>query len=81
MAGTRETAQNGYACRDFRIKAKLTVDQAAALADISAPHLRNIEHEHRSASDVHLERLAEIYDVRVNSLRRQPVSQRTAVPA
>lgn len=81
MSTTRETAQNGFACRDFRIKAKLTVDEAAVRIDISAPHLRNIEHEHRSANDVHLERMAEIYDCQVNSLRRQPVSRRVAVPA
>jgi transcriptional regulator with XRE-family HTH domain len=79
VAQNQQVAQNGSACRDFRLKAKLSVDEAARAIDVTAPHLRNIENEHRSASDLHLERLADLYAIRVNSLRRVPVSQRMPV--
>lgn len=77
----RPVAQNGAACREFRLKADMSVPEAAARAGMSAPHLRNIEHQHRSASDVHLERLAAIYGCRSNSLRREPVGRALAVTA
>ena len=66
----RTPPQNGFAIRDFRIKAGLTIDELAARANISAPHQRNIENELRPASAVHLHRLAEILGVRAASLVR-----------
>lgn len=66
------TAQNGFAVRDFRIKAQLTPDELAQRVGISTPHLRNIENEHKSASDVDLEKIATACECRVQSLRRIP---------
>ena len=78
MTTKAPTAQNGFAVRDFRIKAKLTPDELAQRVGISTPHLRNIENEHKSASDVDLEKIAEVCDVRVQSLRRTSRAQAPA---
>jgi len=63
---------NGFAIRDFRIKAGLSVDELANRTLISAPHIRNIENEHREPSPVHLHKIAEVLGVRVMSLIRDP---------
>lgn len=81
MTQRTTTAQNGFALRDFRCMRGLTVDELARAVRISAPHLRNLEHEHRSASDEHLNRIAHVLDVRVASLRRQSVADRQEVSA
>lgn len=65
-----QTAHNGFAIRDFRIMRGLSVDDLAQAIDVSAPHLRNLENEHRDASDEHLNRIAHVLDIRVASLRR-----------
>lgn len=65
-----QTRHNGFAIRDFRLTRGMTVDDLAKQTDISAPHLRNIENEHRDASDEHLNRIARVLDVRVAALRR-----------
>jgi transcriptional regulator with XRE-family HTH domain len=63
---------NGFAIRDFRIKAGLSVDELAQRTCISAPHIRNIEHEHREPNPVHLHKIAEVLGVRAASLVRDP---------
>lgn len=63
---------NGFAIRDFRIKAGLTVDELAQRTIISAPHIRNIENEHREPSPVHLHKIADVLGVRAASLVRDP---------
>ena len=44
--------QNGYAIRAFREKAGLSVQWLADAVNVSAPHIRNIENEHRNASNI-----------------------------
>lgn len=63
---------NGFAVRDFRIKAGLTPDELAQRTLISAPHIRNIENENREPSQLHLHKIAEVLGVRVTSLVRDP---------
>lgn len=75
----KQVAQNGFAIRDFRIKAKMSVDELAARVGCSAPHMRNIENEHRSASDEDLNRIADVVDCRPQSIRRQPLAVRAPV--
>jgi len=62
--------QNGYAIRAFREKAGLSVQWLADAANVSAPHLRNIENEHRNASNRHLALIARALDVPDSALRR-----------
>lgn len=63
---------NGYAIRDFRVAAKLTVDELANLLLISAPHLRNIENEHREPTPILIRKIAEKVGCRASSLVRDP---------
>lgn len=77
----RDGEQNGYALRVLRQIRGLSVGELAAAIDVSQPHLRNLEHEHRSASDEHLNRLAHVLDVNVAALRRRSVAQRQLVSA
>ena len=62
--------QNGYAIRAFREKAGLSVQWLADAAAVSAPHLRNIENEHRNVSNRHLALIARALDVPDAALRR-----------
>lgn len=66
------TRHNGFAIRDFRIKAGLTVDELAQRTVISAPHIRNIENENREPNPVHLHKIADVLGVRAASLVRDP---------
>lgn len=43
------SGQNGYAIRAIREREGLTTDELAAAAKITAPHMRNIELEHKTA--------------------------------
>lgn len=76
MTGTTriQVAQNGAAIRAIRQREGLTVDQLAskvsASLSLSAPHLRNIENEHRSASPEHLALIARHLNVPIAALRR-----------
>lgn len=63
---------NGFAVRDFRIKAGLSVDELAQRTLISAPHIRNIENENREPNSVHLHKIADVLGVRAASLVRDP---------
>lgn len=65
---------NGYAIRDFRVAAKLSVDELANLLLISAPHLRNIENEHRAPTPILLRKIAEKVGCRPASLVRDPAA-------
>lgn len=66
----RPMRHNGFAIRDFRIKAGLSMDELAQRTLISAPHIRNIENENREPNPVHLHRIAEVLGVRAASLVR-----------
>ena len=75
---------NGFAVRDFRIKAGLSVDELAQRTVISAPHIRNIENENREPNPVHLHKIADVLGVRAASLVRDPAilsGEATQVPA
>lgn len=69
---TRAPRHNGFAVRDFRFKAGLSVDELAQRTLISAPHIRNIENELREPNLVHLHKIAEVLGVRPVSLVRDP---------
>lgn len=62
--------QNGFAIRAFREHAGLSVQWLADAAGVTAPHMRNIENEHRNASATHLNLIAKALDVPVAALRR-----------
>ncbi|GAB3622552.1 hypothetical protein GCM10027418_06340 [Mariniluteicoccus endophyticus] len=66
---TRPT-QNGFAIRAFREKEGRSVQWLADQVLITAPHLRNLENEHRNASDEHLNAIARALDVPTAALRR-----------
>lgn len=63
--------QNGIAIRALRQKEGLTVDELARQIDVTAPHLRNIENELRSASETHLARIARVLDVPLAAIRNR----------
>lgn len=67
--------QNGFAVRGFREKAGLSVQALADYVGITAPHMRNIENEHRNASPAHLNLIAKACDVNVAALRRDANAQ------
>ena len=70
LMGTKQTLrQNGFAIRALRQKEGLSVDALAIAIDVTAPHLRNIENELRSASEVHLARIAKALDVPLAAIR------------
>lgn len=62
--------QNGFAIRALREKDGRSVQWLADYAGITAPHMRNIENEHRNASRAHLNLIAKALDVPVAALRR-----------
>lgn len=62
--------QNGYAIRAFREKDGQSLQWLADAAQVSAPHMRNIECENRNASPQHLNLIAKALDVPVAALRR-----------
>lgn len=61
--------QNGIAIRALRVKEGLTVDELATAIGVTAPHIRNIEGERRSASEVHLARIAKALDVPLKAIK------------
>lgn len=65
-----EAAHNGYAIRAFREKEGLSVQDLANAANITAPHMRNIENEHRNANPQHLNLIARALGVPVAALQR-----------
>lgn len=66
----RPAAQNGYAIRAFREKEGQSVQWLADAAGVTAPHLRNIENEHRNANNTHLSLIARALGVPVSALQR-----------
>jgi transcriptional regulator with XRE-family HTH domain len=64
------TPQNGPAIRALREKDGLTVDQLATQVAITAPHLRNVELEHRKATPRLLNAVARVLQVPVGALVR-----------
>jgi transcriptional regulator with XRE-family HTH domain len=76
---TSETVrQNGPAVRALRQREGLTVDAlskrvTAAGINLSVPHLRNIENEHKNASVAHLAAIAKALDVPLAAIRRDAV--------
>ena len=75
------TRQNGYAVRTFRQLRGLSVDDLAKKIGVTAPHLRNLENEHRSARPEHLAAIALALDVPELALKRMPDAMREQVPA
>lgn len=67
-----QPAQNGYAIRAFREKEGLSVQALANAANVTAPHMRNIENEHRNANPAHLNLIARALGVPVAALQRVP---------
>lgn len=63
---------NGFAVRDFRIKAGLSVDELAQRVLLSASHIRNIENELREPTPLYLHRIAEVLGCRPTSIVRDP---------
>ena len=63
---------NGFAIRDFRVKAEMKTDELANRVGISGPHMRNIENEHREPSLLQLHKIAGVLGVRPASLVRDP---------
>lgn len=72
MAQHHAPRHNGFAVRDFRVKAGLSVDELAQRTLISAPHIRNIENENREPSRLHLHKIADVLACRPTSLVRDP---------
>lgn len=73
------TVQNGFAIRFARQLRKLSVDDLAQRIDRTAPHVRNIENEHRSASPEDLAKIAQVLDVPQLALVRIPTDLRAAL--
>jgi len=67
--------QNGFAVRAFREKDGRSLQWLADAAQVSAPHMRNIENENRNASPEHLNLIAKALDVPVSALRRNSGSR------
>lgn len=63
---------NGAAIRAFRIKLGMTPDDLAKATNLSAPHLRNIENEHREPRLEHLYRIATALEAPAAALVRDP---------
>lgn len=72
--------QNGYAIRAFREKDGRSVQWLADAIGVTAPHMRNIENEHRNAANRHLALIAKALDVPQSALRRTH-AEVEAVPA
>lgn len=78
---TSRPRHNGLAIRDFRIHvAKMTVDELANRLAISAPHLRNIENEHREPTPLLLAKIADIIGIRAGSMVRDTSALTGAEP-
>jgi len=73
------TRQNGPAIRALRTKEGLSADALAAAIDVTTPHLRNIENESRSASELHMARIAKVLDVPLVAIRNRVVAEDEAV--
>lgn len=69
MAAKTALRQNGIAIRALRRKEGLSVDDLATAVGVTAPHMRNIENELRSASEEHLARIAKVLDVPLAAIR------------
>lgn len=63
--------QNGIAIRAFREKEGKSVQWLADMADVTAPHMRNIENEHRNASTRHLNLIAKALGIPVAAIQRE----------
>lgn len=73
--------QNGYAIRAFREAQGLSIQALADAADVSAPHMRNIENEHRNASPRHLALIARRLGTPLAALMRDHPTGAEQVPA
>lgn len=71
MSATLTRRQNGHAIRALRQKEGLTPDELAKAIGVTTPHLRNIELELRSASEVHLARIAKVLDVPLAAIKNR----------
>lgn len=71
MTARTASRQNGFAIRALRQKEGLSVDDLAKAISVTAPHMRNIENELRSASEVHLARIAHALDVPLAAIRNR----------
>lgn len=69
-----KATQNGYAIRAFREKEGRSVQWLADMVNVTAPHIRNIENEHRNASPAHLGLIARALDVPVAAIKREAAS-------
>lgn len=73
--------QNGAALRAFRQMRGLSAADLAQRVDVTDPHIRNLENEHRSAQPELLAKIALVLDVPEQALKRLPDVVREAVPA
>lgn len=62
--------QNGAAIRAIRQREGLSISALANQIQVTDPHLRNIENEHKSASTAHLAAIAKVLNVPLAALRR-----------
>lgn len=62
--------QNGSAIREIRKREGITVDQLANQLGVSAPHLRNIELEHKPMREELIARTAQALNCQISALRR-----------
>lgn len=80
MTPSRAT-QNGYAIRAFREGEGLSVQALADAIGVTAPHLRNIENEHRNANARHLALIARTLGKPVAAIMRDYPAGAERVPA
>ena len=64
--------QDGAVLRELRIERELTIAAAAELIECHAKTLSYLETERRGASDVMLAKIARVYGVKRDTLRKQP---------
>lgn len=70
IATPSRPSQNGYAIRGFRESQGLSLQHLADAVGVTAPHMRNIENEHRNASRRHLALIARALGQPIAALMR-----------
>lgn len=80
MTPSRAT-QNGYAIRAFREDQGISVQKLADAVGVTAPHMRNIENEHRNASPRHMALIARALGKPLAAMMRDHPAGTEQVPA
>lgn len=73
--------QNGFAIRAFREDQGLSLQALADAVGVTAPHMRNIENEHRNASPRHMALIARRLGKPLAALMREHPTDAEDVPA